>query len=451
MLIGPTELSTLDGRRTEAFRPEVDATPKRVEPLPKEAAPPPCSFSVAHAPSPEVKDAVNAGTNTLRPHSAGETRYHPIAEALITPPVAGGPSDAAPTPAQQRVLRVMDQKPVGADETSGRKVEYLKNGTAEGKWARELLAKVEPATKDLPYEEAFKKYQEARKLRVDGMPGPETLRRLRQDGLHLPSEARQDDLSKRFFAHGPAADAVAPGTKAPETQPTIAAPAPSATEPKPPEASPAPSPETAPATPVRSPREIDREITAKEREVRALRGWGDPASDPIRREKIEALKSASKALVASPEYQAVSDLRAEEKRLKDLRSDWVWPGSESYHAERIRNAENAVTRKQAATQAYRERIEREEAQIRDDLVALSYPTLTPETRQRFEPQIATLNHEVAALRSELERHPGRAAYEEYASAKAALAALESDWVKTGAAVERIEALRGIIHRYELES
>lgn len=119
----------------------------------------------------------------------------------------------------EHVASVIDQEPVPVGDTSGRKLDYVREGTPEGDWAKSLLAEVEPKTSGMNYDEAFRTYQTDRGLRVDGKPGPETLRRLRVDAEGVAAK-KSDRISDRFFAYQPrASDRPTPSKPEPSAEP----------------------------------------------------------------------------------------------------------------------------------------------------------------------------------------------------------------------------------------
>lgn len=183
----------------------------------------PDSLKISAKPNSLVSQALSSGPFDLS--AAQQTGTIRINPATGTPVAAIDPN-ARQTAA--RVTETMSQRPVAPGES--RKVDYLREGTPDAAWAKDTLAKLDPATKGLSYEDAFKKYQEANKLTVDGKPGPETLRKMQEQAKANAELNRSRDPATRAFMGWPKAveDAAPPAAADAATAATAATSAPAA-------------------------------------------------------------------------------------------------------------------------------------------------------------------------------------------------------------------------------
>jgi hypothetical protein len=185
----------------------------------------PDSLKINAKPDSLVSQALSSGPFDLSAaQQAGTIRINP---ATGTPVAA---IDPAARQTAARVTETMSQQPVAPGEN--RKVDYLREGSPDASWAKETLAKLDPSTKGLSYEDAFKKFQEANKLTVDGKPGPETLRKMQEQAkANAELSKSRETVTQAFMrwpnagedaapaASAPAAAAAAPTAKAADATP----------------------------------------------------------------------------------------------------------------------------------------------------------------------------------------------------------------------------------------
>lgn len=184
----------------------------------------PDSLKINAKPDSLVSQALSSGPFDLSAaQQAGTIRINP---ATGTPVAA---IDPAARQTAARVTETMSQQPVAPGEN--RKVDYLREGSPDASWAKETLAKLDPSTKGLSYEDAFKKFQEANKLTVDGKPGPETLRKMQEQAKANAELSKSRETVTQAFLRWPKVDDAAPAETA--AAPKEAAPAAKAAAPAP--------------------------------------------------------------------------------------------------------------------------------------------------------------------------------------------------------------------------
>jgi len=439
----------------------------------------PDSLQINAKPNSLVSQALSSGPFDLS--AAQQTGTIRINPATGTPVAAIDPS-ARQTAA--RVTETMSQKPVAPGEN--RKVDYLREGTPDAAWAKDTLAKLDPATKALSYEDAFKKYQEANKLTVDGKPGPETLRKMQEQAKANADLSKSRDPATQALMRWPqavedaapaakAADAApaakaadaAPAAKAADAAPAAkaadAAPAAKAADAAPAAkaADAAPAAKAADAAPAakaaRDVTVIEKEIASKKLEIGALQGAPDPASTRVRQQKIDGLKAEQTKLEASPEFKAVKTLRDNQAKLKSLEEDrMILPSGKDIEdrTNSMRKLREEVAVQEKAVAPFKAKVEADEKRITGDLFGLQHRYASTSATHHFDGQVANLRNQVATLETEMKNNPGYQALTTYREAKTKLQQLRADsmFMPSGGDIEKrmkaIEQAEAVVKQYE---
>ena len=397
----------------------------------------PDSLQINAKPNSLVSQALSSGPFDLS--AAQQTGTIRINPATGTPVAAIDPS-ARQTAA--RVTETMSQKPVAPGEN--RKVDYLREGTPDAAWAKDTLAKLDPATKALSYEDAFKKYQEANKLTVDGKPGPETLRKMQEQAKANADLSKSRDPATQALMRWPqAVEDAAPA--APAAKPADAAPAAKAAD-----AAPA-------AKAARDVTVIEKEIASKKLEIGALQGAPDPASTRVRQQKIDGLKAEQTKLEASPEFKAVKTLRDNQAKLKSLEEDrMILPSGKDIEdrTNSMRKLREEVAVQEKAVAPFTAKVEADEKRITGDLFGLQHRYASTSATHHFDGQVANLRNQVATLETEMKNNPGYQALTTYRETKTKLQQLRADsmFMPSGADIEKrmkaIEQAEAVVKQYE---